>query len=286
MRIRFCSPEGVLARYFTSFYLAEIDVPDGGRIVDYLHPEWGNLRFHDGCLPEAETIAGLRLSNTRFAVTGPSSHSVRFSIGTSRVWGVGLMPLGWARFIAAPAADLADALCDGEQDPTFADFRPLAESLFGPEPDEEAELARLTSWFKARLGGRVADEARINDLHAALVDPEVSTVAELVERTGVSQRTVERICRRAFGFPPKQLLLLQRFMRSLSHYMIDPSLKWIGAIDGHYHDQAQFVHDFRRFMGMSPTQYASIPHPILHAFVTARMRETGSPVQSLDPPRD
>lgn len=276
----------MLARYFTSFYLAEITVADGGRITDYLHPEWGNLRFHRGALPEAETTEGLRLANTPFAVTGPSSHAVRFSIGTSRVWGVGLMPLGWARFIALEAGSLANALCDGQRDTRFADFRSLSETLFGPEPDEEAELARLTSWFLDRLGEPVADEERIVDLHAALVQPEVGTVAELVARTGVSKRTVERLCQRAFGFPPKQLLVQQRFMRSLSQYMIDPSLKWIGALDGHYHDQAQFVRDFRRFMGMSPSQYAAMPHPILHAFVVARMRETGSPVQSLDPPRE
>jgi AraC-like DNA-binding protein len=38
--------------------------------------------------------------------------------------------------------------------------------------------------------------------------------------------------------------------------MLDPSLKWIGALDGHYHDQAQFVREFREFMGMTPRQYA------------------------------
>ncbi|MBU6268549.1 MAG: helix-turn-helix domain-containing protein [Sphingomonadales bacterium] len=286
MRIRFCTPAGLLARYFTSFYLAEIEVPDGGRIVDHLHPEWGNLRFHSGALPEAENHAGLKVADTRFSATGPSSHAVRFSVGTTRVWGVGFMPLGWARFVPAPAADYADALCDGERDPVFAEFGSLAESLFGPEPDADAELARLTTWFEARVREPLADEARIHALHAALVDPEVGTVAELVRRTGASQSTVERLCRRAFGFSPKLLLLRQRFMRSLAHYMIDPSLKWIGVIDGHYHDQAQFVRDFHRFMGMSPSQYAATPHPILEAFVTARMNATGSPVQTLDRPRN
>jgi len=285
VRISFCTPAGLLARYFTSFYLAEIEVPDGGRIVDHLHPEWGNLRFHSGGLPDAQNHAGMNVSGTRFPVTGPSSHAVRFCVGTTRVWGVGLMPLGWTRFVPAPAVDYADALCDGEQDPVFAGFASLAETLFGPEPDPEGELARLTTWFEARLGPPLPEDARITELHAALVDPEVGTVAELVSRTGASQSTVERLCRLAFGFSPKLLLLRQRFMRSLAHYMIDPSLKWIGAMDGHYHDQAQFVHDFHRFMGMSPSQYAATPHPILEAFVNARMQMTGYPVQTMDPPR-
>jgi hypothetical protein len=44
---------------------------------------------------------------------------------------------------------------------------------------------------------------------------------------------------------------------SLSQYMLAPSQKWIGALDGHYHDQAQFVREFRQFMGMTPSAYGS-----------------------------
>ena len=283
--MRFCAPAGALARYFTSFYLAEIDVADGGRITDFLHPEWGNLRFHIGDLPEAETHTGMRVAQARFIATGPSSRSVRFTTGTTRLWGVGLLPLGWAAFLGSPATELADTVCNGEHNPAFARFRPLAASLFGPEPDEAGELARLTAWFEAQLGDPLPEEARITALHAALVDPEVSTVTQLVERTGTSLRTVERLCGRAFGFPPKLLLRRQRFMRSLAQFMLDPTLKWIGAMDGHYHDQAQFVRDFRRFMGMTPGQYGNLPHPVLDAFVNARLRLAGSPVQTLDPPR-
>jgi len=285
VRIRFCAPPGELSRYVTSFYLADIAVPGGGRVSDGLHPEWGNLRFHAGGLPEARNHAGMSIAGTHFTVTGPSSHSVHFSVGTSRIWGVGLLPLGWAKFVSEPAAALADAVLDGEREPAFAAWRPLAADLFGPEPDEAGELARLTAWFAARLGCPVPDEARISALHAALVDTEVDTVAKLVERTGASLRTVERLCDRAFGFAPKLLLRRQRMMRSLAQFMIDPSLKWIGALDGHYHDQSQFVRDFKSFMGVSPRAYAAVPHPILEAFVRERLRMAGSPVQTMDGPQ-
>jgi hypothetical protein len=73
-------------------------------------------------------------------------------------------------------------------------------------------------------------------------------------------------------------------MRSLAQYMLDPSLRWIGAIDAHYHDQAQFVRDFHRFMGMSPSEYAARPHPILDAVMHARAAAAGAAVQALHPP--
>jgi methylphosphotriester-DNA--protein-cysteine methyltransferase len=130
----------------------------------------------------------------------------------------------------------------------------------------------------------VPDEARIVALHRALVDPEVKTVAELVERAGGSQRTVERLSHRAFGFAPKLLLRRQRFLRSLAHYVLDPSLKWIGALDDQYHDQAQFVRDFHQFMGMTPRQYAAMDKPILGAIMRERTRFAGRAVQAFDSP--
>jgi methylphosphotriester-DNA--protein-cysteine methyltransferase len=110
------------------------------------------------------------------------------------------------------------------------------------------------------------------------------TVTELVEQVGTSQRTVERLCHRHFGFSPKLLLRRQRFMRSLAQFMLDPSLKWIGAMDSSYHDQAQFVRDFHEFMSMTPREYAAMPHPILDKFMHERARIHGAAVQTLDRP--
>ncbi|HWU03295.1 MAG TPA: helix-turn-helix domain-containing protein [Novosphingobium sp.] len=286
VRASFCRPPAELARYFTTFYLAEIDVPEGQTVTDYLHPEWANLRFFNGTSLTAQNHLGMRIADTRMAVTGPSTRALRFEVGACRIWGVGLLPLGWAKFVGGSAADLADAVVDGGQHPAFAPFADLAASLFSDRPDAKAELARISDWFCAHDDRSVPDEARITALHAALVDVEVASVAALCERVGVSERTLERMCYRDFGFSPKLLLRRQRFMRSLAQYMLDPSLKWIGALDGHYHDQAQFVREFRQFMGMTPRQYAAMDHPILKAFVTERARLEGSAVQTLDPPRE
>ena len=61
----------------------------------------------------------------------------------------------------------------------------------------------------------------------------------------------------------------QRFLRSLSQYMLDPSLRWLGTLDWQYHDQSHFVRDFRRFMGMSPSAYAKLDKPLLTAAAVA-----------------
>ena len=282
--VRFFSPPEILRRYFTTFYLMDVTVPDGGTVADSLHPEWGNLRLHSGSAPTATNLSGQMLAGTSFAATGPSSQSVRFTIGSTRMWGIGLLPLGWARFVHARASKLANGLFDGHTNPDFASFRPLASTLFGPEPDPLAELDRIAAHFLARIDGPVPDEARILAVHGALVDPETRNVASFAERAGLGQRTLERVCERAFGFSPKLLLRRQRFLRSLAQFMMDPTLKWIGAIDSQYHDQAQFVRDFRQFMGQTPRRYAASAKPILGAVMRARAAFAGRAVQALDGP--
>lgn len=284
VRARFFAPPAELARYFTSFYLAEIDLAPGRRVVDYLHPEWANLRFSSGGPLAARNVRGMGIADCHFAVTGPSGHAVHFEVGSCRIWGVGLLPLGWARFVGLPAADMADAVLDGAAHDGFAPFMPLAEAIFGAEPDVEGELARITRFFAQWPSDGADDDQRVVAIHAAMIDPAVSSVAEMARRAGASARTVERLCQQSFGFGPKYLLRRQRFMRSLAQFMLDPSLKWIGALDGHYHDQAQFVREFRQFMGMTPREYARMPHPIIEAFVRERARIAGAAVQALDGP--
>lgn len=285
VQARFFQPPPELRRYFTTFYLMELPAADSAPVADFLHPEWANLRFFDSPGPNARTQNGTMLRDAIFYATGPSSNSLHFEMAPpQRMWGVGFLPLGWAKFVHTDAGELADALVDGHVHPAFADFRPLADSIFAERADPAMELVRLTNFFLDRADLPIVDEDRIIAIHTALIDPEVRTVTQLVDHAGISQRTLERICHRAFGFAPKLLLRRQRFLRSLSHYVLDPSLKWIGALDSQYHDQAQFVRDFRQFMGMTPRQYAALPKPILGAFMVERSRLAMQPVQGLDGP--
>ena len=281
VNVRFYPPPEDLRRFLTTFYITEIEVDgDGGGVTDALQPEWANLRFLSGDSPVCWNAAGDRIEGTNFVATGPSTRSTNFRLGRSRTWGMGLLPLGWAQFIRVPAANHANLIANGNSHPSFASFAPLAAQLFGSVPDEAAELARLIAHFRGMLGKMVGDAERICAIQEALIDPNLATVAQLVERVGVGLRTIERLCHRACGFAPKQLLRRQRFLRSLSQYLLDPSLKWIGAIDSHYHDQAQFVRDFHEFMGMTPREYAALAHPVLAKFIHERARVVGAPQQA------
>ena len=279
----FREPPAQFEGCFTTFYHLTLEMPEGAEpVTDYLQPEWGNIRFFCGTTPEAE-IGGTRISGARFVGTGPSALPCHFTLGPVRMWGVGFLPLGWARFIDADASDCANLICDGAQHPAFRHFASLADVLCDPKASLDEQFAALVA-VMSRTMRPSRDEPRIARVHAALVSGDHAMVHELADACAMSIRTLERVCMRYFGFAPKLLMRRQRFMRSLTTFMLQRGTRWTEAMDGHYHDQAQFTREFREFMTMNPSEYAGLDHPILTSFMEARARVWGSPAQTLDPP--
>ncbi len=280
---RFFPPSRALTPYLSAIYLTEVALNGAPRIEDYLHPEWANMRFIEGDAPHVAIDSGPVARAPPFIVAGPTSRASYFSAGDMRVWGVGILPAGWTKLVSIPAAALADAYCDGRAHHAFAAFAPITDALPRVN-DVEAAAALIDAHFCALLASAPADDPAIVAAHRALLDDEAASVADLSDKLGLSERSVERLSRRAFGFAPKLLLRRQRFLRSLARFMLDPSMAWIDTMDHHYYDQAQFTRDFRRFMGMSPRAYAARPKPILGAAAFARTAAAGAAVQGLHQP--
>lgn len=282
--VRFFAPPPDLAPCFTTFYRLRLTLPPGQRVIDYLQPEWANLRFFSRNAPTTWLTDGEDSIDVRFTATGPSSLPIKFAMGATYMWGVGLLPLGWARYVGVPAHTMANTISDGEKCETFARFRPLLDLLDERSGDDEELFARAVRFFR-ELAPPPRDENRILAIHEAMIDTSILHVSDFADRACMTTRTLERMCRRHFGFSPRLLLRRQRMMRSLAAFMLGGGKSWSETIDAHYHDQAHFVHEFHAFMGMSPSDYAALPHPILSAFMAERQRVWGSPVQTLDAPR-
>lgn len=286
---RFHEPPADLAGFFTSFYCAEIETPGPGQIADWLHPEWSGLRIFSGAKPVSRIAGTQPVTDADLVMTGPSSVPLHFSIGTTRLWGFGLLPLGWATFVGQSADQFANTVNNARTTGAFSQFVPLGDRLLalgGPKcTSDPADMFPILEDFFRNDAPRFGNgDARIQTIHSAMIEPELPTVTELAERCGVLPRTLERLSLRHFGFSPKVLLRRQRFMRTLSRFMLEPSLGWIRAIDSLYVDQSHFVRDCHDFLGMAPREYAALDHPILSAFVRERKQALGSPVQTLDPP--
>lgn len=284
VRLKFYLPPEDLRPFVTTIYHMVIEAPLDQPVDDRLHPEWANLRLR----MEGETEAAIGDQPLqpvpRAVLVGPTCCSTRFRATSGQTWGIGLLPLGWSRLTDAPACDFADRFVCAFNEPALARlaaFRPLVDAGVG---DADRFRNGLVAALRQALRAPQPRDEVIVRIGTALVDPSLHSVAQLAERAGISMRTLERVCKLAFGFPPQLLLRRQRFLRSLAPFMLDPSLKWIDTLDSHYHDQAHFVRDFKHFMGMSPSAYASLPHPVLGAAAQARNAIAGAAVQVLHTP--
>jgi len=274
--VRFYRLSEALQPYFTALYATSVACAPDVWVRDNLHPEWAALRFTEGTPPIACIGPGDLAPQWPFVANGPTSKAIQFGVTRSRVWGLGLQPAGWSKFIGQPANALNDRTVDGSSHEAFALFRPLVELVRGAGGDENRIAQGINDFLMQHVDRPVPYEAQIMACQEALRDPDVANVAELGERLDMNRRSLERLCSRYFGFPPKLLLRRQRFLRSLAQFMLQPVESWSEALDGQYYDQAQFVRDFRSFMGVTPSEYAEAPHPILEKVMAQRMADQGA----------
>lgn len=278
--VRFYRLSEALQPYFTALYATSVDCVPGTWVRDQLHPEWAALRFTEGPPPIACVGVGEMLPQWPFVANGPTSKAIQFGVTRSRVWGLGLQPAGWSKFIDMAANALSDETVDGCAHAAFSLFQPIHDIVQDGGGDGDRIARGINDFLMQHVARPVPHEGQILACQEALRDPDIANVAELGDRLDINRRSLERLCGRYFGFPPKLLLRRQRFLRSLAQFMLEPVDSWSAALDWQYYDQAQFVRDFRSFMGVTPSEYACQPHPILEKIMAQRMADQGAAPQT------
>lgn len=264
---------------FSAIYRIEIDQQQGETLTDLLLPEWSNLRFISAGSKGEAVLDGQAFGPASSFATGPTSGAIRIAVGGSiRLWGIGLLPLGWARFARGHASRFADTVSDATHHPAFSHFAASAGALAAVEGNDEEEYAVLCRAL-ANQGRAPRDEQRIRAVQRTMADPYLTQISDFAERSGISVRTLERVCLKYFGFSPNVILRRQRLIRSLSAFVNGEDLRWNETIDCHYHDQPHFVREFHNFVGMSPGEYARRDHPVMRAFTSIRQQVWGTPVR-------
>jgi len=280
--VHFILPALALRRYVSTYYFFDF-TSENGEMEDLLHPEWASAHYTITGSSRGSIIGDPPLPNPDINITGPTGKAARIFFEQLKMVGIGLLPLGWYRLVGCPADRWANKVGAIEGVPEFRLFENIWREMRGIE--DPRLLAQL---FDQKLAQaiRVADplEIEIENIHEALANPDISSVADLSDLTGIGQQRLERLSRRIFGFPPKRLLRRQRFLRTLGSVMMDPELKWSVALDDQYFDQAHFNRDFQEFMGMTPGQYLAMPRPISIAATLARAEQVGHPLQALQGP--
>lgn len=275
--VRFYRPSAALTGLVTSYYMVDVGEP----MSDHIHPEWGNIRLVVSGVWTSRRIGGDIDSPGPATLYGPSDVSRRVDSDGGALVGVGLTPLGWLKLVGRDASLLANEVVrlDGL---LGVDDAVLMARL--AQADDGVRVAQLDALLEGIRRDRGEDEPIVKRLHAALIANQAPDVAALAVQVGVSQRTLQRLALAAFGFGPKRLLRRQRFMRTLNNITEGADQPLGALLDDGYHDQAQFIREFRDYMGMTPSAYFRLPRKLLSRSAQERRRVIGEHFQLLHPP--
>lgn len=280
-RMRYWQPAQHLRDCVSGYHLYALETPPGEPHREVFQPAWANLRIRltDNSNWRMRIGAGEWLEPAPVSLFGPSS-AVGWSLSeTGLVVGAGILPRGWARLGLGPARAWTNRIeaIEGFAGRGAGDLRARFRGLV----DEEDVPRIFDELFDEALRPPGKDDAAITVVHAALIDPAIASVGELVARSGLSVRALERLTHRAFGFPPKLLLRRARFLRSLHAIRHIKPAQRTAAIDPGYTDYSHFVRDAHAFLGMSPGAFLRLDTPMLAASLALRQQVLGAPAQAL-----
>jgi len=189
-------------------------------------------------------------------VTGPTS--ARFDVdlrGAGWVVGLKFHPGAFPAVTGRPARELLDQTvpAGGVLAPDVVDA--LLTAAAAPDPDAVAD--GCVAAVRPLLGTADPAWTEARDLVRLIeLDESVTTTADLAERSGRSERSLQRLFAQWIGLPPKQVVLRYRLQNVVAALDEDSgeSIADLAARLGFF-DQAHLTREFTAFVGISPGAY-------------------------------
>ncbi|MEE4153217.1 MAG: helix-turn-helix domain-containing protein [Erythrobacter sp.] len=182
--------------------------------------------------------------------------------------GASFTPLGWAMVSELPVDEVHDATLAADRvfSPShLLQLETALAELRAGRADERALCQAIEAVLRdlarhSRIVRQEDHRALLGAIEAWLGSSFNPPVAELYGRADISQRQIQRLCKRYFGVPPAQLVKRHRAIRAamvLAHDDLPGDLR-DHAIAA-YFDQAHLIRDMRRFTGLTPKQLQADP---------------------------
>ncbi|HET7843807.1 MAG TPA: helix-turn-helix domain-containing protein [Xanthomonadales bacterium] len=176
--------------------------------------------------------------------------------GRGRVFGVKFRPGGFRPWLGRAVATITDRRID-PADVFGPAVAPLEHAIAACD-DELAMIEHATAFLCARMPPPDATVERVAALAAAVASNRAITrVEHLRALAGLDTRALQRLFRDYVGVSPKWVINRYRLHEALEQIAAGDAIDWAAlALDLGYFDQAHFIRDFRRLVGVSPAAYA------------------------------
>lgn len=277
MQLDYLAPPAELSAFVSAYYLfrtdelvfCDIERADIAQFRVVLEGE-GDVIFGNG----------RREHYHRVNIMGPRTKASQVEArGPIRVFGVGLLPAGWAAFTRLPADKYINSLLDGrailgesvlETAARLQGMNTIEEmaALMSERSQKYAEGAKsvpywfiraVDHWLEARLS------PELEDLEAA---------------TNLSRRQIERLARQVYGSPPKLLVRKYRALRT-ANAIARGDGAWQDFIDEAYYDQSHCIREMREFIGITPSAIRGHASPLTsHTFDRSRLEGQIAPLSA------
>lgn len=264
------SPAEALTPWFARLAVARVDAPVDSLVRCGMCNDLVFIRFVLKGEWTVTTGDGTHYLNNEPLLFGPQSRYMPLSCSGPMVTvGVGLKPGALTQLTGIQTSEIVDRI--EHADPLGLIEGELSE-MFPPEAEPEAWLETLENTLlkliERRKPNKPDELSRAFELKS-FEDPNVS-VKEFAKQCGVNVRKLERVVKRDFGFPPKQVLRRAR--------ALDLAAQLCGVGDHteeeelllRYFDQSHLIREFAAFFGTTPSAFRSSPRPLMTLNVETR----------------
>ncbi len=180
-----------------------------------------------------------------------------------RGWAVGIMlqpGAGVSTFGQSDLSHLADTYCDLVMVPSMEPAIARVRAAVTADPTSIDHHRQAIEGLEDRLDtlpGLTREAQQVSAVVAMVEsDPDLRTVTQLCDRSGWSQRQLQRVLNRYLGLTPKWLIQRRRLHEATDRLKHETTSLADLANDLGYTDQAHFTRDFRKVTGYSPGAFA------------------------------
>lgn len=277
------APARDLAPWIAGLYVSVVDAPADYQLSCGIFSDAAMLRIQLRGEWTAETAEGRREMGRAALYFGPQTRRMPITVRGSFT-SVGLS------FRAGACHALGglklDALCDRL---VPLDVMGLCATewldMFSEDASPEdwcTAMERAMRDVIARRGAAPPDPVTTEVEAAAFTNPEI-TVARLAQHCGTEQRKLERLVRRDFGMPPKQVLRRARALDMASHLRGVADHDEAEALALRYYDQSHLIREFTALFGMSPRQFVDSPQPLMTLSLETRQARRLEMISRIEP---
>jgi AraC-like DNA-binding protein len=213
---------------------------------------------------EATDILTSPVTNIFFTAQGAFCSGItggirRFCIGESGVYaGVKCRPGGFHAFWPQTLATLTNKTLPAQA--VFPQVTAAFTSNLLAQTDDQQVVRDLETLLQASHPQADPKIERIGRIIAAIeAEGQNYTVSSLAAKLHMSERSLQQLFHEYIGVGAKWAIMRSRLLQTIQYALLPEKPNWTNiALELNYSTQSHFTNDFKRLLGLSPSEYAKL----------------------------